>query len=442
MAGDLYSDLGISVGDLVRIRRGGSEIEGIVMPKHAFSDPDIVVLKLRNGYNVGVRVDSSSRIEVVRRSAVRPASTGASAQVPPSLRPDLPKIMVIGTGGTIASKVEYETGAVKPAMSAGELMELIPEISEIASIEVESVYNILSENMRPEYWEVIAERIYRYMVDESYSGVVVTHGTDTMGYTASAIAFAIRDMPKPVVFVGSQRSSDRPSTDAALNFISALITASQAPFAESVVAMHAETSDREVAVHRGVKVRKMHTSRRDTFQSINASPLAYVDPVSRRIRVVSERFMPRDSGRSPSLANRFDRRVALLYSYPGFDPELIDFLVDKGYRGIVIAGTGFGHVPEYAVASLKRASDSGVLVAVASQTLFGAVNLRVYTTGREMLKAGVIPCGDMLPETAYVKLSWALGNSRDLDEARGLMVRDIAFEYEPRIIDSYYPRWS
>ena len=442
MAGDLYSDLGIGVGDLVRIRKNGVVVEGIVMPKHAFSDPDIVVVKLRNGYNVGIYVDSSSSIEVVKRSVLGGGKpSGAEAVSREDRGRDLPRIMIIGTGGTIASKVEYDTGAVKPAMSSEELMELIPEISEIASIDVESVYSILSENMRPEYWETIAERIYRYMLDDSYRGIVVTHGTDTMGYTASAIAFAVQKMVKPVVFVGSQRSSDRPSTDSALNFISALIAAVKAPFAESVVAMHSETSDREIAVHRGVKVRKMHTSRRDTFQSINSLPLALVDPVSRSIKTVSRKYIPRDHGGEPVLMNRFERRVALLYSYPGFDPEIIDFLVDKGYRGIVIAGTGFGHVPEYAIDSLRRAHDRGVVIAVTSQTLFGSVNLKVYTTGREMLRAGVVPCGDMLPETAFVKLSWALGNIADPDEVSRAMVRNYVFEYEDRLLASYYPRW-
>jgi len=241
------------------------------------------------------------------------------------------------------------------------------------------------------------------------------------------------------VFVGSQRSSDRPSTDAALNFIGALVAASKAPFAESVVAMHSETSDAEIAIHRGVRVRKMHTSRRDAFQSINARPLALVDPYKREVVVLESTYRQRGRG-EPRLLNGFERKVALIYSYPGIDPELIDMLVDKGYRGIVIAGTGFGHVPEKLIPSLKRATEAGVPIAVTSQTLYGRVNLMVYTTGREMLRAGVIPCEDMLPETAYVKLSWILRRARDLEEVRRLMLTNIAGEISERHDINLYKR--
>ena len=427
-------DLGLEVGDLVRVRKGGIVYEGIVMPKHAYSAPDVLVIKLGSGYNIGIKVDSGTSVEVIeRRHRGIAAGTGSAGS-----RGSGPLVKVIGTGGTIASKVEYETGAVRPAMTPEELLEVIPEAGEIVSLDIEILMSILSENMEPGHWERIAEAVYSSMV-KGYQGIVVTHGTDTMGYTASAIAFAVQDMRVPVVFVGSQRSSDRPSTDAALNFIGALVAASKAPFAESVVAMHSETSDAEIAIHRGVRVRKMHTSRRDAFQSINARPLALVDPYKREVVVLESTYRQRGRG-EPRLLNGFERKVALIYSYPGIDPELIDMLVDKGYRGIVIAGTGFGHVPEKLIPSLKRATEAGVPIAVTSQTLYGRVNLMVYTTGREMLRAGVIPCEDMLPETAYVKLSWTLRRARDLEEVRRLMLTNIAGEISERHDMNLYRR--
>lgn len=424
----------VEVGDLVRIRKGGVIYEGIVMPKHAYSGEDIVVIKLESGYNIGLKIDSETSIEVIRKGAVKQVQRISSKGARGSGEP----IKVIATGGTIASKVEYETGAVRPAMTPEELLEAIPEAGEIATLDVEILMSILSENMEPENWERIAESVYRSMA-RGYKGIVVTHGTDTMGYTSAAIAFAIQRMPIPVIFVGSQRSSDRPSTDAFLNFIGALIAASRAPFAESAVAMHSDTSDTEIAIHRGTRVRKMHTSRRDAFQSINAHPIALVDPYKREVRMIASDYRARGN-EEPILYNGFERRVALIYSYPGIEAELIEMLIDKGYRGIVIAGTGFGHVPEKIIPTLRRATEMGIPVAITSQTLYGRVNLMIYTTGREMLKAGVIPCEDILPETAYVKLSWVLKRTRDMGEIRRLMLTNIAGEISGRHTVDLYRR--
>lgn len=437
MSGTAYERLGLEPGHYIRFRRGDIVLEGIVMPPYVFTDPNIVVVKLRNGYNIGVLYDEIRDLEILgkRISTVTEEVVGERV----SQREDLPRVMVIGTGGTIASRIEYETGAVKPSTTVEELIEAIPEVSEIAYIEAETLFNILSENMRPEYWEKIAERVYWYMRKGVYRGIVVTHGTDTMSYTASAIAFAVTRKTVPVVFVGSQRSSDRPSSDAALNFIGAVTVAVKAPFAESVIAMHYTTSDEKIAVLRGVKTRKMHTSRRDAFRSINARPLALVDPYKREVEVIERDFIPRTDD-EPILMNGFEKRVALIYSYPGIDPGILEYLVDRGYRGVVIAGTGFGHVPDYMIPVIKRAVDAGVAIAVTSQTLYGRVDLRVYQTGREMLRAGVIPCGDMLPETAYVKLSWVLDKTQDLSRVREMMAINYVNEYNPRLTEDLFLR--
>ncbi len=425
-------DLGVGVGDVVRIRKRDLVIQGIVMPKHIYSAPEILVIKLESGYNIGVLIDSGTSIEIIGKRPIDQKSIEISRGAVGSG----PLVKIIGTGGTIASKVEYETGAVRPAMTPEDLLEAIPEAGEIAKLDVEILMSILSENMEPEYWERIAESVYRAMVS-GYEGVVVTHGTDTMGFTSAAIAFAVQNMPVPTVFVGSQRSSDRPSTDAATNFIGALLAAAKAPFAESVVAMHSDISDLEIAIHRGTRVRKMHTSRRDAFKSINAQPIAMIDPYKREIKILSSDYRPR-SKEEPILLNGFEKKVALIYSYPGIEAELIDTMIDKGYRGIVVAGTGFGHVPEKLIPSLKRAVEIGIPVAITSQTLHGRVNLAIYTTGREMLRAGVIPCEDMLPETAYVKLSWILRRTRDMDEIRKLMLTNIAGEISLRHTENLY----
>ncbi|MCI4457132.1 MAG: Glu-tRNA(Gln) amidotransferase subunit GatD [Desulfurococcaceae archaeon] len=431
-----YKILGVKPGLYIRFRYKSEILEGVVMPPYVFTDPDIIVVKLKNGYNIGVLYSEIKDLEIIEMKKPEASSISSEKIVQ---RKDLPKIIVVGTGGTIASKIEYETGAVKPSTSVDELIEAIPEVLDIAYIESETLFNILSENMRPEYWEIIAERIYNYMRDETYKGVIVTHGTDTMSFTASAIAFAIQRKNIPIVFVGSQRSSDRPSSDAALNFIGAVITAVKAPFAESVIAMHHETSDTKIAVSRGVKTRKMHTSRRDTFRSINARPLALVDPFKKDMELIEKEYIPR-SKEEPILMNGFDKKVALIYSYPGIDPEILEFLIEKKYRGIVIAGTGFGHVPEYMIPVIRKAINNNIAVAVTSQTLYGRVNLSVYQTGREMLRAGVIPCEDMLPETAYVKLSWTLYRTDNIESVRKIMLTNYVYEMNPRLTEDLFLR--
>ncbi len=436
----LLSKWGVGPGDRVRIRRDdGLVVEGVLMPRYALAREPVVVVKLDNGYNIGI---DASRIVSIEKLPARPRA-GTPGAPAPLLEGPLPtpkeRVAVIGTGGTIASRIDYETGAVKPQLDARELAEAIPEAFNYASIDVEELFQIFSENMKPRHWEAIAESVYRKLL-AGYDGVVVAHGTDTMGYTAAALSFAFhRGLSAPVVLVGSQRSSDRPSSDAAFNFTAAVLTAVRAPFAEVVVVMHGETGDSYALAHRGTRVRKMHSSRRDAFQSINAPPLAKVYPWNGRIEVIDERFRPR--GGETVLENGFDDRVALVKFFPGPASEIIDYLVDKGFHGIVVEGTGFGHVDEATIKSIERATEEGIPVVVATQTIFGRVNLNVYATGRKMLDAGAIPADDMIPETAYVKLSWVLARTRDPGEVRRLMLTPLAGEMGERQSLRYYPRW-
>lgn len=434
---DLLASLDVNIGDRVRIHKKGKVFEGIIMPRERlYGDKPIIVIKLDNGYNVGIRVGSDVRIEVVsKRRIVEKPYIGKTL-----MKKTSPKVVMVSTGGTIVSKVDYETGAVKPALSTQELVEWIPEITDIAYIDMVEISRIFSEDMTPSIWGRIAENVYKYMV-KGYDGIVVAHGTDTMGYTAAALAFAIRNKPVPIVLVGSQRSSDRPSTDSAMNLKAAFLTAAYARFAESVVVMHGETSDSYALAHRGTKVRKMHTSRRDAFQSINDKPLAIIYPDKKEIKIIGRIIEYRDKNKEPILENKFDEKVVLLKIYPGIDPEIIDFFIDRRYHGIVIEGTGLGHTPQRLIESIKRAVEEGIPVVMTSQCLFGRINMHVYSTGRKLLSVGVIPGSDMLPETAFVKLSWVLGKTRDLNEVRKLMLTDIAGEINPRHTIDLYPRW-
>ncbi|RLF23374.1 MAG: Glu-tRNA(Gln) amidotransferase GatDE subunit D [Thermoprotei archaeon] len=426
-------DRGIEVYDRIRVVKNGFLYEGVLMPKPELSHPSCIILKLDNGYNVGISITSETKIELVAKG--RPAKPELPP-VPLKIREDLPEVVIIGTGGTIASRVDYKTGAVYPALTARDLYNIVPELSDIARLKMDVLFNIFSEDMTPKRWEAIARTVAKY-VEEGVAGVVITHGTDTMGYTAAALSFALQDLPIPVVLVGAQRSSDRPSSDAALNLISAVKIAAQSPIAEVVVVMHGETGDTYCLVHRGTKVRKCHTSRRDAFRSINARPLAKV--YKDRIVMLTSSYRRRDPNRQLKLEAKFDEKVQLIKTFPGIDPEIIDFLVDKGYHGIVLEGTGLGHAPEYILPSIKRAIEEGVAVVMTSQCLWGRINMNVYRRGVELLKMGVIPGEDMLPETALVKLMWVLAHTRDLKEVRRLMLTNIAGEINPRTEPLSYP---
>ncbi len=438
---DIMAKAGVKPGDRVKIvREDGLEIEGILMPRYEVIQRDVIIVKLDNGYNIGIRADRIKQLEKVE-GFVKISEPGAPAPLLEDVKQEEQrKVYVIGTGGTIASRIDYETGAVKPYIDAEELIRAIPEAVRYAKIDAEELYSVFSEDIKPKHWETLITRISK-LIEEGYDGIVIAHGTDTMGYTAAALSFAFHNgLPVPVVLVGAQRSSDRPSSDSAFNFTSAVLVASHAPFAEVVVVMHGTISDEYALVHRGTRVRKMHSSRRDAFQSINSLPLAKVWPETGKIELLTSNFRKRKE-QELVVENGFDKKVALIKHFPGATSEIIDLLVDKGFHGIVIEGTGFGHVDQESVKSIERATEQGIPVVIATQTIFGRVNLNVYSTGRKMLKAGAIPADDMIPETAYVKLAWVLARTRDLGEVRRFMLTNLAGEIGERQSIRYYPKW-
>lgn len=428
----LLLEAGAGIGDLIRIVRDDMTLEGVLIPRFEYSDDRHIVIKIRSGYNVGIEVSPSTKVIRLGPEA-KPAFVPPP---PPEQRPGLPRVSIIGTGGTIASRVDYRTGAVRPVMSASDLYSVIPELAEIAVIDTEILFNIFSEDMTPRHWSAMAEAVARH-VRGGVQGVVVAHGTDTMGYSAAALSFALQNLPVPVILVGAQRSGDRPSSDAALNLIGAVLAASRAPFAEVSVAMHETPSDESIVLHRGTRVRKCHTSRRDAFKSINAKPLARI--VGDKIIMLTDEYRPRDPNREFTLKPKFDERVALIKHYPGLNPEVIDWYVSRGYRGIVFEGTGLGHVCRELFPAIKRAVESGVVVAMTSQCIWGRVNMNVYSTGRDLLAIGVVPLSDMLAETALVKMMWCLAQTNDPEEVKKLLLTNIAGELSLRTVEYIEP---
>ena len=410
----------------MKVETGDSTYEGSLMPRLESADDRHIVLKLRSGYNIGVAFDEGTRITrlgMAEKPEFRPPPI-------PDMKDGLPRVSIVSTGGTIASRVDYITGGVHAAISSRDLLSIVPELSEIAVVDADILYSVFSENIGSEHWSGMARKVAE-KIRGGADGVVITHGTDTMGYSSAALSFALRNLPVPVIFVGSQRSSDRPSSDAATNLLGVVTAAAHAPFAEVTLGMHETTSDTNIAFHRGTKVRKCHTSARYAFQSVNSEPLARL--VEGEIEMVSKDYRARGD-RELEVRERFDWKVAHVKFHPDSDPEAIRWFVDDGYRGIILEGTGLGHVSTGFYDSLERAIDEGVWIGMTSQCIWGRVDMDVYVTGRELQQMGVEPLGDMLPETALVKLKWALGNADDASVVSELMKRNIAGEYSDRTL--------
>ncbi len=384
-----------------------------------------MVLKLKNGYNVGIHVD---RIISIEELGYKEAVYKIPEKAFPT-SPDLPAVTLLGTGGTIASRLDYRTGAVIPAFTPGELYGAVPELADICNLTTKKIFGVFSENMAwPEY-VALAENIGRE-IDSGADGIVIGHGTDTMGHTAAVLSFMVQNSPVPIVIVGSQRSSDRPSSDAALNLIHAVRAAALGDIAEVQICMFGPTSDRYGLLHRGTRCRKMHSSYRSTFRTIGDIPLSIVSRDS--FNSLTEDYLHRDPSRKVRIDTAYDDRVTILYYYPGMKPDLVDALVEKGYRGIVIAGTGLGHVNSPLYPALERAVAAGVHVVMTVQTLWGFAQMYVYETGRDLLDIGVVPLDNMLPETALMKLGWVLGHADDHDHVMEMMRATICHEITER----------
>ncbi len=423
---NLLKERGIEIGDGIRIETEEGEVySGILMPR-TFYNPDILVIKLSNGYNIGI---SSERIKTVEK--IERAKREERKKVEVKEDPSKQIISILSTGGTIASRVDYRTGAVTPALSAGDLFACIPELKEIANVRPRAIMQVFSEHMNFDNYEKMIKEVKRE-IESGTDGIIIAHGTDTMHYSSAALSFALQNLGIPVIFVGAQRSSDRGSSDAAVNLISAALFATRSDCAGVFVCMHAGMSDDCCAVHLGTRVRKLHTSRRDAFKTVNAKPIAKVWWREGMIEYgCRELVMERDKNREPEILPKFERKVALIKLHPGFNPEIIDFLLEKNYKGIVLEGTGLGHAPEYCFEAIRRACERAI-VCMTSQCIFGRVNMNVYSTGRDLLRAGVIPC-PMLAEVAFVKLAWALGNFGE-EEVREIMQKNLAGEIAERLL--------
>jgi glutamyl-tRNA(Gln) amidotransferase subunit D len=401
--------------------------KGTILPRSENDDDQHIVMKIITGYNVGIDVKTVTEME---ETGYKKANYAIPEKEFPTTD-GLPKVKLFGTGGTIASRLDYRTGAVIPAFSPGELYGAVPELADICNLETEKVFAVFSENMGPEQYMALAKAIGRE-IENGIDGIVIGHGTDTLHHTAAALTFMVQNSPIPIVLVGSQRSSDRPSSDAALNLMHAMKAAGHSDIAEVMVCMFGPTSDEYGLLHKGTRVRKMHSSYRSTFRTIGDTPLARIN--RNEIMPIKKEYNHRRKDRNVKIMPFFEEKIGMLYFWPGMQADALDSFIDNGYKGIIIVGTGLGHVNKGLYPAIERAQKKGIHVFMTLQTLWGYVHMFVYDTGRDLMAKGIIPLGNMLPEVAWVKLGWVLGQTNDPEKVREMMltpVNDEITEREP-----------
>jgi glutamyl-tRNA(Gln) amidotransferase subunit D len=401
------------------------DFKGTVLPRADQDDDQHIVLKIATGYNIGIDI---ATITAMTETGYKKANYKIPEKEFP-ITPGLPKVKLLGTGGTIASRLDYRTGAVIPAFTPGELYGAVPELADICNLTTDKLFAVFSENMGPEQYKTLAVAIGKE-IENGIDGIVIGHGTDTLHYTAAALTFMVQNPPVPIVLVGSQRSSDRPSSDAALNLMHATTAAGHGDIAEVMVCMFGPTSDEYGLLHRGTRVRKMHSSYRSTFRTIGDTPLAMI--TRKGLQHIKQDYNPRRKDRQVTIKPYFEEKVGMIYYYTNMQPDMIDSMVDNGYKGIIIIGTGLGHVNKPLYPAIERAVKKGVAIYMTVQTLWGYVHMFVYDTGRDLMAKGVVPAENMLPEAAYIKLGWALGQTSDLAKVREIMMTPINDETTPR----------
>ncbi|NHI92497.1 MAG: Glu-tRNA(Gln) amidotransferase GatDE subunit D [Candidatus Lokiarchaeota archaeon] len=418
---DLLLKHDINAGDKIEIKGKEEKFEGYLIPQTELGDPDIIILKISSGYNVGIRLKEVFEIKKLKDTRKLESFTAKKLKI----NKKLPNISILHTGGTIASRLDYRTGGVVSAFSPEELIMLFPELEEIINIKARVITNLWSEDIRIGHYQLMANEIAEE-IESGADGIILGHGTDTLHYTAAALDFIFSNLPIPILIVGAQRSSDRGSSDAGSNLISAARFIINTDFSGIAVCMHGTSNDTEIFINPPCKTRKMHTSRRDAFRPINVLPIAKLNYLKNEIEFIKKDYLRKDKNRKFEIKSNFEEKVGLIKIYPDFDANLIKYFIDNEYKGLIVEGTGLGHVPgvrddiskknekimEYLGILAKKA-----IVIMTSQCLYGRINMNVYDKGRDLQNVGIIPGEDMLPEIALIKLKWLLGNY-SIEEAR------------------------
>ncbi len=414
-----------NVGDRIKLIKKGESYEGLVMPRIKLGDKNSIVLKLDSGYNIGVKFETGvkmSKLKVPKKEKSKPLELKFDKNKPP--------LTIIATGGTITSKVEYETGGVITIENPEELLRNYPELQELANIKFVTPFIKMSEDMDYKDWQKLAKVVEQEL--NSGRSVIITHGTDTLHYTAAVLSFMVKGN-RPIVLTAAQRSPDRGSSDAATNLVCS-VYAALSDLTGVGICMHGSMNDDFCSFNRGTRVRKMHTTRRDTFKTFEDEPIAKIWTNGK----IEKNDAKKRTDEKVELDDKFEEKVALIKVYPGSDSEILNYYVKKGYKGFVLEGLGLGHVPtdlskKSWLDNIKKLTKKGIPVFVAAQTLYGRINTDVYTNLRKLYhEAGAISGEDMLPEVAYVKLGWVLGHTKDFSKIKEMMLTSIAGEITDR----------
>ncbi len=419
-------------GDSVKVFTKEETIEGVVLPRPEMLEGDFLIIKLENGYNIGVDKKKIEKIELIKKA------------IPPLIQkkeiitnPNLPNISILSYGGTISSKIDYKTGGVYADLTAEDFVAMCPELEKIANLKAKKEMNMMSEDFDWNVWERIAKDVEREL-NSGQDGVVITQGTDTLHYTTAALSFFLRNISKPIIVTASQRSIDRGSSDAFINLICSVKAAANFDGAGVYSCLHGTNNDDYCLLIRGTKVRKMHTSRRDAFRPINELPIAKVYPSEKEIEIINKNYVNKNNGKVIHNTNH-EKKIAMIYVHPGINPKIIDFYLENNYKGIVIMATALGHVPTIIEENsflpfLKKCKEKAIPVVIATQTVYGRVHPLVYTNLRKLsIEYDCIYVEDMLPEVAYIKLGWALGQTQNKKEVKELMQKNISYEMNERI---------
>lgn len=408
-------------GDKVEVHFVKEIYEGTLLESPE-NEKGVVLLKLGNGYNIGFNKKDVLKIRTLRKAKVSEEKFEIKKDS------SKPNIAMVITGGTISSRYDSRTGGVHPLDTPESLFKFYPEIFERVNIaKIEIPFMKFSENMNHKDWQKIAKVCEKLLNEPNISGVVVTHGTDFLHYTASALSFFLGKVNKPVVLTYSQRSIDRASSDANLNLVCSAEVAGLSDIAEVVLVGHANSEDNFCYAMPGAKVRKLHTSRRDAFKVVNDKPIAKVFP--NKIEILKN-YNKRNKTKIKA-DTKFEEKVALVKFYPGQSSEILDFYLKNKYKGLIIELAGIGQVSDVWIKKIKEIVKKGIVVCGTSQCINGRVDGFVYSAGRKLKDAGMIYLDDMLSETALVKLGWVLGHKNW--NVKEKMLENISGEFNERL---------
>ena len=420
----------VNPGDQVTIYLKDNHTEsGIIVPS---SKAKVTILKLSTGYNVGFENDQIKEIKVIKKATEQTTREEKNF----TKNKDLKTISILHTGGTIASSVDYRTGGVVASFTPEDLVKLFPELPKIANIESDLIAQMWSDDLRIIHMQKIARAIEK-KIKKGTDGILVGIGTDNLAVAAAAVFFMVEKTPVPIIFVGSQRSSDRGSSDAAMNLICAAKFITRTDFAGVAICMHASTEDDFCNILPATKTYKLHSTRRDAFQAVNAQPIAKVYYKEDKVEFQTDNYSKRNS--DPAIIkDQMEERVGILKVHANMFVE--QFKAYRNFKGLILEGTGLGHAPidspkgaqehQKIKEELQKLIDDGTIVVMTTACLFGSVNLQVYSKGRDLFKMGVINGHDMLSSTAQMKLSWLLANEKDSNKIKELIGQNLRGEIQ------------